>query len=633
MRPLSFLLLLAIIVGIGLQVAHCRRSLARRRSVEKDLETENNLSTDELTETIDDESELLEDEDCPTGEDLTEYCESEPTDTCSERRKECGCFTVTEIDDGLEKEKDKDEVEVEKTEEESEFDEEGGSCRETEDKELDEMVTCRNRPLLALAKYVLKRFDSVEIDWPALLQQHVDRLRLTDDHFKDEKFNGFSLKQITKKVDIKAFLFKIVECQEQNPIIVQLAEELQAWTIKDNGGDTEDMNRLPDAVAWAVVLHRITRAARGNWRIVEKLIEVFHGARVAYGLSPEAHQLVPLDFQVGDLFEVYKTKAVEAGMKKWIEYFQNKKVDPTAGKYVLPINIWEAVGLDTVLGNLDNAQAGIVLAHARPGGEECPATKSGPTQFSAEKGFDVVQYRHPLPVMWDHLYSAWNLAVTTYFKGTLHFWAKLVNPAVGCYCKRPDDYIYNRAVSLYLQIHWALFERMKQIDDAKKRGEKPSYQDTTYVFADEWTFQPPEDEDEDESVTLRELFGELNENFASSYQSELKEKASKCPQTRATEFWTQLHNAMGGIHKTLTGFLKPFVHKKNVQLVEKERLALKESLPEKTSSPEESLEKELVFEKKLVELTKEILDTEEILEEESNIKTSKEPKNPDELDD
>src|SRR5205085_6311394 len=150
-----------------------------------------------------------------------------------------------------------------------------------------------------------------------------------------------------------------------------------------------------------------------------------------------------------NLFERAKVGTIDFVMIRYLTMHEKHEVPYTWGRETLPLNIAEAALEDFRLKHLDNARTAMPLLFNRPGIKKLdPKSHNGPTRFSDDgKG---ILYAPPLPRQWDDLYSTWNLAFVSHYPNAPYFFAKLVNPQVGCYQQLPEGYLYNRALALYL---------------------------------------------------------------------------------------------------------------------------------------------------------------------------------------
>jgi hypothetical protein len=73
-----------------------------------------------------------------------------------------------------------------------------------------------------------------------------------------------------------------------------------------------------------------------------------------------------------------------------------------------------------------------------------------------------------LPQRWADLYATWNLAFVSHYGDFPYLVPKLLIPQVNGYQDSPEEYIYNRLLALYCQLHFTGFGRV----DLARQGRK-----------------------------------------------------------------------------------------------------------------------------------------------------------------
>lgn len=175
------------------------------------------------------------------------------------------------------------------------------------------------------------------------------------------------------------------------------------------------------------------------------------------------------------------------------------------GSFALPLNISEAMAVDAAKGALANASAGRTRMMSGPmsckevGGTVCRA------RFSADRKGVLIGV--PVAEKWDDLHSTWNLAFTSRYPH--YVFAKLLTPQVGNYhapsAERPDEYVSNRAIALFVHLHWAYLGRA---DDARAAQQgKPK----SRVATMNWS-----------GPAMTQLWGARNEASAKSYEADVR---------------------------------------------------------------------------------------------------------------
>eukprot|EP00697_Spironema_sp_BW2_P014137 gnl/Spiro4/4512_TR2242_c0_g1_i1.p1 gnl/Spiro4/4512_TR2242_c0_g1~~gnl/Spiro4/4512_TR2242_c0_g1_i1.p1 ORF type:complete len:527 (-),score=159.42 gnl/Spiro4/4512_TR2242_c0_g1_i1:142-1683(-) len=324
-----------------------------------------------------------------------------------------------------------------------------------------------------IKKWIVAELENPEFKAADSVKKILDVLELRNPPKSDIEpfFTPSELTELQAVTNDKLAIFveEMVSCATKNPILHTLLQRLNSggWTMEehDDGTTTLKDNKfraeiVPSAVAYAFVLDAMNRKVAENPAgALSALIEHYKNLRL---LNPEW----------GSFFGVFpwsKLLAVEYALEKardalqdYVDSAGKTQIDPTTGDANIPLNILEAIAADYWLGHRENGNAGFSLARANPGHKEFdPDTEAGPTEVTDS----AILYRYPLPTSWDNLYSSWNLAFVSQFPTFPHFFAKLLNPSVGCYYDKPNEYIFFRGVALYTHVHFVLFNRIANDDD------------------------------------------------------------------------------------------------------------------------------------------------------------------------
>ena len=126
---------------------------------------------------------------------------------------------------------------------------------------------------------------------------------------------------------------------------------------------------------------------------------------------------------------------------------------------LLPMNIIEAMFEDIRLGNRDNAASAWPLVKDRPGSWAREA-KTGEVAASWSEDRKAILLSFALPRRWADLYATWNLAFVSHCGDFPYLMTKLLIPQVNGYQDSPEEYIYNRLLALYCQLHYTGFGRV-----------------------------------------------------------------------------------------------------------------------------------------------------------------------------
>ena len=251
--------------------------------------------------------------------------------------------------------------------------------------------------------------------------------------------------------NISAFIDRAATCWNKNPFFNSIYESvptLDGWT----GTRPELNNIVCSAICYAVALERVTNIVRSDYRCLDNLLDIWGKIKNDKGFGSNT-----------SWFDKAKYKTVLVGLKKRLEAFKARYVEPSNYKFLLPLNVLEATVKDATEGNWDNARAGKTLLSHPPGRSANPKTLEGPTELVLNPNnlYDVgIAFSYAFPKEWDDLYQAWNLTFVMNYPNFPFFYAKLLNPAVACYQADPRQYIYNRGISLWMHANWEIRNRL-----------------------------------------------------------------------------------------------------------------------------------------------------------------------------
>ncbi len=300
-------------------------------------------------------------------------------------------------------------------------------------------------------------------DWTAQqaserMARHYVRLGLLDTNgqWKTTELSAISEYLLPQDIDAqkaKAFVDQIADAAASNEYLHAFLEKAQHENFQELQAKVaaEGAEVFPDVVAYAFVLERLTSAMRDNWRIMEPAMRILKKAR------EDAHIGEFMDW-----FDFAKLASVELPMKRFVEYHKSGKVPQDFLSFILPMNIAEASVFDLQKGYPNNARTGWTLMVNRPGTREYNSkTGAGPDHWS-EDG-NAIDLGLPFAREWADLYSTWNLAFVAQRRYTPYLFTKLLIPRVGDYRANPEEYIYDRAIALYLHLHWGLIRRAEEL--------------------------------------------------------------------------------------------------------------------------------------------------------------------------
>jgi hypothetical protein len=201
---------------------------------------------------------------------------------------------------------------------------------------------------------------------------------------------------------------------------------------------------LPDVVAYAMVLEKLTTHISRNVELMEAADKIWNNARESVFL--------PKYFS---LFEIVKLYSLS--FNSTIKALRTKTVDPDCFRYGLSMNILEAAIADKWYGHHDNAYAGWVLATNPAGGEYNPKTQAGPAFISSSLGSPMLHVRTPFTKFWNDLYTVWNLSFVSSYPHFPYVMTKLLIPTLH---REPSLWTFHRLISLTTQVNFELFSRV-----------------------------------------------------------------------------------------------------------------------------------------------------------------------------
>ncbi len=262
-----------------------------------------------------------------------------------------------------------------------------------------------------------------------------------------EALNPISEKLLPSDLSMPAildFIDRVAAHVEDNPYAVAFLEKAsqEEFGTLIQKLETEGDTVIPQVVAWALAMENITKAEIDDPTLIELLSDFWIKEREKEGIN----------LRSTGLFGIVKLMSVEAPIRKIIEFHKTKKLDPKFLRGMLPLNIFEAITADKVMGNPDNAAAGWPLYKNAPAEPENPSLGTGPATFS-DDGMKI-EVRMALPKQWADLYQVWNMAFLTQIDNYPFWMVKLLIPQVSDYNDYPEEYIYRRALALYTAEHY-----------------------------------------------------------------------------------------------------------------------------------------------------------------------------------
>lgn len=293
------------------------------------------------------------------------------------------------------------------------------------------------------------------------MQAHLQKLRLMDSQgeFVIESLKNRADQIIPSnftKAECEKFIDASIEANSSNSYLQAFIQAAKAdgnfpqlWArLQDEGGKT-----IPNVLAYAVVLNGLTKAMLEDPAVIEDLSKVWDGHREKINL-----------FKYVGWFEVAKVFSVRFPMNNIIRTHKEGKPPRGFLQWMLPLNILEATFSDFTRGFFGNAKAGWVLAVNNP-----KMIKTGSDYNTAKLSEGKIGLNLPFPKEWADLYQSWNADFVGKFDDMFPYMLpKLLVPAVADYKDKPENYIYQRALALYIHIYFFLFDRVEKVDSGAK---------------------------------------------------------------------------------------------------------------------------------------------------------------------
>ncbi|MCP3943307.1 MAG: hypothetical protein GY710_17730 [Desulfobacteraceae bacterium] len=384
----------------------------------------------------------------------------------------------------------------------------------TEDIARDDQKSSAIKLIAQEVKSAVKDISSMEMQ--ELMKVHLRQLRLIDDQDnwqapELEEIADFLLPDDLNPEIVAAFIDQMADLAVENTYLNNFVNQAINNDFENLSYkiETEGRQMYPSVVAYAFVLERLTKAERNDWRIAEKCVAIWEEQRKEANVSENM-----------ELFDFAKLVSVEYPVKKIIEFYKSGEVEENFCRVMMSANVMEATLVDLKLRHRDNAKAGFTLAVNPPGGRACKEVE-GICESRWSDDQDAVLVTMPLSIPWINLYVTWNMAFTSRYEHFPFVIAKLLIPQVAGYQTKPDEFVHDRAFSLFTHLNWALLGRAEGTESVQ--------------YDVKW---------HDESFT--KFWGEVNRESALSYEDQLaeamgkdmtwKEKLQELPETFRSKF-------------------------------------------------------------------------------------------------
>lgn len=297
-----------------------------------------------------------------------------------------------------------------------------------------------------------------------------------------------------KLKDVDALIDRIAVATTENEFAVDLFEKASQkgdWSALVKRFVEFGPEELPGFIAYAIILQNLTEAMFHDVKLLSANLSFW--LKIVDDKDLTKHMSIPLRV---------KYESIMYPARKYNEYVSKGECPEDFAKFLLPLNIMEAVIIDIFRGNYDNAYAGYELAKHSTGGAPNRKTGAGPTRVkngAIVTGQDLVE-------SWDDLYQVWNAFFVATF-GTTYL-VKLLIPQVSEYHggDRPDAYAYNRVIALIVNLFMMTFDYFDVEDDLTGKTES--------VFVNKILA---------EQKDVFRVWGEANDESARRYSQDVKD--------------------------------------------------------------------------------------------------------------
>jgi hypothetical protein len=256
---------------------------------------------------------------------------------------------------------------------------------------------------------------------------------------------------------------RLSEAESMKPMLEKVRESIItkqpeihdfiATALKENlipPPDAEGHRQIVRSLNHMVILDAVTKAMADDPKVMEKVRDHILNKRKQMGIRSDlVGSFVDIYKAEDDLFGPVKAKSVDVGIDMMLGFRKHGHVDRSESRKlctVLGVNIAEAVAADLWWGFPRNAGAGAEL-------DLHPASKVWVSGDNRTVNFNHSQ-------AWASLYESWNMAFVTNCSNPQFFFPKLLIPQV--IDAKPEEYIFNRAIALWLAVNFHLFNRIEK---------------------------------------------------------------------------------------------------------------------------------------------------------------------------
>lgn len=255
--------------------------------------------------------------------------------------------------------------------------------------------------------------------------------------------------------ECEGFLKQMMELSLRNPFFASFLDRAATmrFPILEEKFRTEGATVIPDAMAFAMALDRLTHVCCDDFRILEVCQNITTTAMRNTG----AFRMTPFFYRIKMC-----TVASSVTFVILVQRKPHEKLKHNLGSRWLRLNILEAVFSDLLMGYFDNAKAGMVLASQKTGQKRPdPRTGAAPCYWSSDG--KTICLGQPFVKTWDDLYQIWNMAFLSKMDDLPFIISKLLIPEVSGYADHPGSYMHKRLIALYLYMVWLFLNRLHRL--------------------------------------------------------------------------------------------------------------------------------------------------------------------------
>lgn len=303
-----------------------------------------------------------------------------------------------------------------------------------------------------------------------LMKEHYIKWRLMTPSglWKSAKLNKISNSLLPENISaemLELFIDKVTNSTSRNNYLMSFinSANITKYNILSTKVAEEGHIVFPKVVTYAYAFEQLVQAMYNDYKVLESCKNIWIKVRDGEGIKEHM-----------GVFDNVKLASVELPIKNIIKAHKTKKVSKRFAKFLLPVNITEAVLADISYGNINNAKAGWVLAKVVPYSKlYTQDSGAGPATWSTDN--KAIRLGLPLSKKWADLYQTWNMTFVTKYSYWPYTIVKLIIPKVANYQDAPGNYMYNRILALYAHLHYSYFYR---VDNNQNGNEMLQWKDT-----------------------------------------------------------------------------------------------------------------------------------------------------------